>query len=837
MLTPKRLIHFPHWDLFDFSHQLKHLGSDGDAVVLKLFEAAFSTEPTSDEWEDFGGAIMPMRMRSSDNWNSVQYSLSEYYQKRPGANAALMTDIACIAWNATVRRRGERREAGNVMAKFRFRGVECEIVEDYGHILGRAHEHDENRILARFERVLDECAAAGDTEQLHLALDHLAARNKTSLIWVVFMQVGAKHPATLGRELEPLLSESLFVTHADYSYGGTLLFASLHKAGDAAQRERLENLILDLPKTARFLRDEPREPMPSWLEFSQNRLLGALDEADIALPAVQAMRKERTELKPLPVNREPEGIRVTSTSYSDEELVERRGISLKDPANAELFQLREALKPFMERDGGKVEVSEIEQNWKVVEQCERALRRHHGKNREMAEELWGHLVGACESIVRCAQWPPTSERWRTIRRIFLKASTDTSPRASENENAREDNWPTWGWPAPRLDAARGLLLLVYRVGHADKSVTGALVKLCRDKSHPLRFNMGDRLAALEQAAPKLMWQLIDRFVRYEGKFSVLEAVVFSLDRLWASSADEVKSRLSRIAKRALRDAPDENHIHETLAHAHLFRFLRTGDSECEAFIDLLIGECDRQRATGALFPQLHVCRVGGWLTAGDAVKVVDFEETIRRRTWTFFGKLLSAAQAKLRHHSESWRQLHAVGKPDADQDDVKSAREAINHTTQVVDGIAMQLFFTSGAFAEEQNKDEDRLTEPKKKRFWKESADLFRALSEEVHPHTVYHLVQALHHLLPCAPREVFLIATKAIISSSAAGFQHESLAVGDVVKLIQRALADHRDMFQSTNGQESECLAALLKVLDLFVEAGWSEARQLTHRLEEIYR
>ena len=55
--------------------------------------------------------------------------------------------------------------------------------------------------------------------------------------------------------------------------------------------------------------------------------------------------------------------------------------------------------------------------------------------------------------------------------------------------------------------------------------------------------------------------------------------------------------------------------------------------------------------------------------------------------------------------------------------------------------------------------------------------------------------------------------------------------------QLIQRALADHRHIFQSADSQESECLTALLKVLDLFVEAGWPEARQLTHRLEEIYR
>jgi hypothetical protein len=83
----------------------------------------------------------------------------------------------------------------------------------------------------------------------------------------------------------------------------------------------------------------------------------------------------------------------------------------------------------------------------------------------------------------------------------------------------------------------------------------------------------------------------------------------------------------------------------------------------------------------------------------------------------------------------------------------------------------------------------------------------------------------------------VFLLATQSIRSSSAAGFQHESLAVSEVVKLIQRALADHRDLFQSIGEEESECLVALLQVLDIFVEAGWTEARQLTHRLEEIYR
>lgn len=72
----------------------------------------------------------------------------------------------------------------------------------------------------------------------------------------------------LNSVLEEVLSESLFLTHLDYSYGGTALLGALHMVGDSVRRERrerLERLILNLPKNARFLSDEPCDPMPIWL--------------------------------------------------------------------------------------------------------------------------------------------------------------------------------------------------------------------------------------------------------------------------------------------------------------------------------------------------------------------------------------------------------------------------------------------------------------------------------------------------------------------------------------------------------------------------------------------
>jgi hypothetical protein len=836
LMTPERLKQLPHRDLHFLADNLKYLGAEGDSIVLRLFNAAFTTPgPEPGQYEDSGSAIMSLRFQTSDQWSSVQYALSEYYQARNGENAALMTEVACIAWNAVVGLRSEE----SVLTTFQFREVSCKLIEDYSHISGRQYEYNENRILLHFEKILREWAAANDIGRLNVALDRFAVCNRTSLMWTVFMEAGAEYPLTLGVLLECVLNEPTFLTALDYSYGGTALLGALHRGGDAVQRERLEKLVLDLPDNVRQQELESREQMLSRIEYAQNRLLGALEEPNIVLESVRDLWRARQAINPLPANRRPEGAQVISHTYSNEELLEQRGISLKDSVNDEMFRLREALKPFLDLRNKKLvdDGKEVERQWPVILQCERALRRYAKQHPKMAEELWGHLVSACENIVGyVTSWPKTDNRWKTIRRILLKAATDKMPQGDDYNDTKDEGWPSWSWPAPRLDAARGLPFLAHRIGYADKAVSAALRRLCRDKSYPLRFNLADRLAVLEQASADLTWELMDTFIAHEKKFSVLDALVMSADLLWGKAPEKVRPRLRQIADRAMHGAAADNHIFETLTHAQLFHFLRTGDMECWAFIASLIADCDSQRASHALGAQLHACRMGGWLTAGDGVKPDAFADQARTRTWSFFSSLLTAAQTKLQQYRKISNELHKDGKPDTEA--VNFVQEKIKRTMLLVDGVAMQLFFACGTFDEKTNKEKVALSQTQLRRFWQEAAPLFSALVAEPHPHTAHQIVQTLHHLLPCAPHDVFLLAAKSICNSAKeARFQYESLAVGDVVKLIQRALADHRDLFQNVADQESECLKALLQVLDLFVEAGWPEARQLTHRLEEIYR
>src|SRR5690349_10432222 len=89
--------------------------------------AAFGTGPNPGAWENFGGAVMPLRMQTSDHWNSIQYSLAGYYESCDGTNAALMTELACVA--VVSQRRAQSNSGEQVIATIRFRGVKCDLIQ------------------------------------------------------------------------------------------------------------------------------------------------------------------------------------------------------------------------------------------------------------------------------------------------------------------------------------------------------------------------------------------------------------------------------------------------------------------------------------------------------------------------------------------------------------------------------------------------------------------------------------------------------------------------------------------------------------------------------------
>ena len=97
---------------------------------------------------------------------------------------------------------------------------------------------------------------------------------------------------------------------------------------------------------------------------------------------------------------------------------------------------------------------------------------------------------------------------------------------------------------------------------------------------------------------------------------------------------------------------------------------------------------------------------------------------------------------------------------------------------------------------------------------------------------TAHHFVQLLNGVLRYDPQGVLHLAAGVAKSSEPFGYNLDSMAAGDVVKLVESILADFRDKVR-----DGESLQDLLDLLDIFAKTGWPDALRLVWRLDEVFR
>lgn len=831
LLAPDRMDQFPASELGSLADNLPLLGNQADELIIDFFREAFAREVLDDGQTTHGGRILPLHFRSADLWNHVHYQLAQYCQSRTDAPPEFLTKVVCHAWNGRthrIRRHSASPPERPVLATVPFRGRQCELIEDWSHISYFGDE-EEATILSIFRNRVNQWAEAADRASLDIVLDQVAALNRTALLWKVLFEIGSDSPNGLGALLQPFLAEPVCLWQSDYASGARKLFGALHRSGDPDRRGWLETQILTLPERIPDPDAGFRDDGSSLANHTMDRLLGLLREEDLVLPEAIHLYRRRQAV----------GAVQAAHDGSVADLFPRRGgwrvreepeDGNLDPTPRHLAGLQEKLKVFL-AEGERFKEEEVEANWSLLAECEQAVTAHSETHPETAQELWGHLVGAANHLAGHAHWPPESDRWKAVRSILLQAVADTNP--DHPRDAATDGWihegnevPSWGWPAPRLDAAQGLVWLLHRLQTRDDEILTALRQLRLDPVSTVRYNLLRDLFVLHRHTPDLFWEFVDHFVATSRRFSEMELLIPGLDHFWETDPESVRARLRIIGDRIGNSNPTHS-VHRRLANAYLFHFLRTGDLECREVIWNLIERCETEPACSSLSHQLGPCRSGHWLTAGDAVRADPEMDALRERTWEFFGNLLRVAQAK-------WSTLRQRPLPSSG---CEESPAELTRVTLLVKHLVTQLYFASGAYAATvKDREDDRLSPAQQRRFWREASPLFEIATHNPHPSIVHELLRTLDHLLPCAPADIFLLACRAIqFSAQEAHFQSEPMAHQVVVRLVERTLADHRDIFRRTPESESECVTALVTVLDLF--ASWDQARRLTLRLEEIYR
>jgi microsomal dipeptidase-like Zn-dependent dipeptidase len=97
---------------------------------------------------------------------------------------------------------------------------------------------------------------------------------------------------------------------------------------------------------------------------------------------------------------------------------------------------------------------------------------------------------------------------------------------------------------------------------------------------------------------------------------------------------------------------------------------------------------------------------------------------------------------------------------------------------------------------------------------------------------TVHHFMELLNEVVQFDARRAVIMAARAARAGEGANYNIDSLAIREVVQLVERVLADHRNEMQ-----DAEPLQSLMDLLDVFAATGWPEAIQLVWRLDDLFR
>jgi hypothetical protein len=153
--------------------------------------------------------------------------------------------------------------------------------------------------------------------------------------------------------------------------------------------------------------------------------------------------------------------------------------------------------------------------------------------------------------------------------------------------------------------------------------------------------------------------------------------------------------------------------------------------------------------------------------------------------------------------------------------------QAANAPT-IAERVAQEVYHASGAFkAEEQSRTE--LGDPEV--FASLALPLLDGVGQVRHPAVTHPIIETVEHLGDAQPKPALLLAMRAITEDSR--YITEPLGVDAVLRLINRYIADHRELVLG----DPECTTAVRVLLERFVRVGWPQAVQMAERMDELFR
>jgi hypothetical protein len=426
------------------------------------------------------------------------------------------------------------------------------------------------------------------------------------------------------------------------------------------------------------------------------------------------------------------------------------------------------------------------------------------------------LSDAC-SHAACA--PALRDRPRllgVVVSVLLRAEGDPAPRGGDSAEAQYASAPSWSSPAPRIDAAVSLPVLLGRTDCDGRQelVRAAVRRLAFDPSPAVRGQLTRRLPLALPVEAILVRSLASELIETERQHDVvlqcLQCVGQGVVRTEnGDGLDLVRRAWDRAPTLLGKDAAGE--VRSACAGICMGRHLVVGDGVGQDIVDLVANDPGK----------FHVEASG---LAGDLREEIaqldGMDATLarvgrRQRAIVYFARLCRAASNQFRE----W-----VARPSGERD-----ADVGRNLVRLLDHLAYQVLFASG---------EHGSTAPTDR-----AGPLVVELTQSIESIADAGLVPASHTLLktlrflrPSNPAAVLCMASRTVVRARDSGLGFEQLAADEAVAIVETVLVEHREVLRGSSASARRSRTDLIAMLDVFVEGAWPHALALTSRLHEAF-
>ena len=644
----------------------------------------------------------------------------------------------------------------------------------------------------------------------------VTSENKWAVIWRRLLSAATGDPNGLGIKLKDFVFAEPILTGVDTAWVAGEFLRSLYPILSRSDKLRAEEAILGIVQTDGL----PQSSQA--IEHQRDRLFGCLPRDQLILKESMAVVDALVAGGGVPANPPPFRMEISSAPFGEKEFLAEEGVQVESEQNRRVQDLEVPIKEFGRKyTNDEPTDTEVQKVAGPLELLWRELlsAQVNGVNPKQSDYAWGVLAEACSSIAAMRTVPCTEAPYSMVRELLLASSLHRIPAPDPDTDVRFDEMQSWGGPAARIAATAGLVRLSAHSSCSSEAVLKAVERLSEDPVPAVRFQVALHLNALFDSGRELMWRLAERFAGTDPSRGVVHGlIVGSFQALARVEPDRIAVFLKNILDRT-GDGPGSARVREAAIETLSGLFLWRGTDLAAKHVELVVEAVpiDPDSAGHLLTPVRRA------LTYGPVARPDPESEAVRARAFSLTSRLLVAALSTLEAMEKQQRPFN-----DWSDQDQALARKA----SEVIDHIAREIYFASGAFKQEPDGDQVP-SQACQERFYHEAKETIDLLCGCGIPGVAHHLLQTLESMIAFDQRGVFLQIGRVIGGGKRGGYQYESMAADLSVRLAERYLAEYRSLLEA----DDECRRVLIAVLDTFISAGWPAALRLSYRLQDIFR